>query len=65
MNHGTHSDSHTFLGFANRGEDMQASCFKDVAGIEESTLVHDHVSEFKYLGLILFLFRFVVNIKVL
>ena len=44
---------------------MQASCFKDVAGIEESTLVHDHVSEFKYLGLILFLFRFVVNIKVL
>ena len=44
---------------------MQASCFKDVAGIEESTLVHDHVSEFKYLGLILFLFRFVVNIEVL
>ena len=44
---------------------MQASCFEDVAGIEEGTLVHDHVSEFKYLGLILFLFRFVVNIKVL
>lgn len=51
--------------FGKQGEDMQASCFKDVAGIEESTLVHDHVSEFKYLGLILFLFRFVVNIKVL
>eukprot|EP00434_Breviolum_minutum_P037086 symbB.v1.2.032871.t1/scaffold4008.1/size46473/6 len=34
-------------------------------GYDESTLVHDHVSEFKYLGLILFLFRFVVNIKAL
>ena len=51
--------------FCKQGEDMQASCFEDVAGIEEGTLVHDHVSEFKYLGLILFLFRFVVNIKVL
>jgi hypothetical protein len=37
---------------------------KCLTAAKEGRLVHDHVSELKYLGLILFLFRFFINVRV-
>lgn len=46
---------------------FDACHFKQDLGLsyDEGRLVHDHVSELKYLGLILFLFRFFINVRAL